>query len=227
MKFLKKFATRAEYEAYMATNENYPHVGYIADEGKVEFVANRPLVFYDKITGDGVAYIMTDYYPHSHDFIEFKAKWAGVTQVLFGVRDNMKVIFIWSGSTKGYALWNSGSSTQIKANNDAVNTLGAKYDGDSRYKIYCNEQWLSSAGTSSVQSNTGLYIFASTTDDGSLDSRIWSGDLYYLKITDAETGMLKLDLVPASFGGKAGLYDRVSNKFYANANTEGTLTLSD
>lgn len=42
MKFLKKFATRAEYEAYMADNmENYPHVGYIADEGAVEYVKER------------------------------------------------------------------------------------------------------------------------------------------------------------------------------------------
>lgn len=42
MKFLKKFATRAEYEAYMANNENYPHVGYIADEGVVEYVKDAP-----------------------------------------------------------------------------------------------------------------------------------------------------------------------------------------
>ena len=39
MKYLKKFATRAEYEAYMATNEDYPFVGYIADEKKVEYVS--------------------------------------------------------------------------------------------------------------------------------------------------------------------------------------------
>lgn len=39
MKYLKKFATRAEYEAYMATNEEYPFVGYIADEKKVEYVS--------------------------------------------------------------------------------------------------------------------------------------------------------------------------------------------
>ena len=37
MKFLKKFATRAEYEAYMVGNENYPFVVYIADEKKVEY----------------------------------------------------------------------------------------------------------------------------------------------------------------------------------------------
>lgn len=43
MKYLKKFATKAEYEAYMADNmENYPHVGYIADEGAVEYVKEAP-----------------------------------------------------------------------------------------------------------------------------------------------------------------------------------------
>lgn len=38
MKFLKKFATMAEYEAYMAANTNFPFVGYIADEKKIEYV---------------------------------------------------------------------------------------------------------------------------------------------------------------------------------------------
>lgn len=42
MKFLKKFATRAEYEAYMANNETYPFIGYIADEGMVEYVKEAP-----------------------------------------------------------------------------------------------------------------------------------------------------------------------------------------
>ena len=40
MKFLKKFATRAEYDAFMvANNDNSPFVGYIADEKKVEYVS--------------------------------------------------------------------------------------------------------------------------------------------------------------------------------------------
>lgn len=37
MKFLKKFATRAEYEAYMASNESFPFVGYIKEEKAVEY----------------------------------------------------------------------------------------------------------------------------------------------------------------------------------------------
>lgn len=50
MKFLKKFDTRAEYEAYMADNmENYPHVGYIADEGAVEYVKEAPPIQMDKL----------------------------------------------------------------------------------------------------------------------------------------------------------------------------------
>lgn len=37
MKFLKKFATRAEYDAFMATNMDFPFVGYIKEGKAVEY----------------------------------------------------------------------------------------------------------------------------------------------------------------------------------------------
>lgn len=37
MKFLKKFATRAEYKTYMASNESFPFVGYIKEEKAIEY----------------------------------------------------------------------------------------------------------------------------------------------------------------------------------------------
>lgn len=47
MKYLKKFATRAEYDAFMDTNTNFPFVGYIVDEKKVEYMAELPTIEFD------------------------------------------------------------------------------------------------------------------------------------------------------------------------------------
>lgn len=47
MKFLKKFATRAEYDVFMDTNADFPFVGYIEDEKKVEYMAQRPPIQFE------------------------------------------------------------------------------------------------------------------------------------------------------------------------------------
>jgi hypothetical protein len=47
MKFLKKFATRAEYDAFMDTNTDFPFVGYVADEKKVEYMAELPTIQFE------------------------------------------------------------------------------------------------------------------------------------------------------------------------------------
>lgn len=47
MKYLKKFGTRADYEAYMATNETFPFVGYVADEKKVEYMSEMPSIQFE------------------------------------------------------------------------------------------------------------------------------------------------------------------------------------
>lgn len=55
MKYLKKFATRAEYEAYMVSNESFPFVGYIKDEEKVEYPVQQDeslMPFYVKASED-------------------------------------------------------------------------------------------------------------------------------------------------------------------------------
>lgn len=47
MKFLKKFATRAEYDAFMEANADFPFVGYIEDEKKVEYMAHQPSIQFE------------------------------------------------------------------------------------------------------------------------------------------------------------------------------------
>ena len=47
MKFLKKFATRAEFDAFMDTNTDFPFVGYIEDEKKVEYMAELPPIEFE------------------------------------------------------------------------------------------------------------------------------------------------------------------------------------
>lgn len=55
MKYLKKFATRAEYEAHMVSNDNFPFVAYIKDEEKVEYTVQQEesqMPFYVKASED-------------------------------------------------------------------------------------------------------------------------------------------------------------------------------
>jgi hypothetical protein len=47
MRYLKKFATRAEYDAFMETNTDFPFVGYIKDEGAVEYMAHQPSIQFE------------------------------------------------------------------------------------------------------------------------------------------------------------------------------------
>lgn len=47
MRYLKKFATRAEYDAFMDTNADFPFVGYVADEKKVEYMAEQPPIQFE------------------------------------------------------------------------------------------------------------------------------------------------------------------------------------
>lgn len=47
MRYLKKFATRAEYDAFMEANADFPFVGYIKDEGAVEYMAEQPPIQFE------------------------------------------------------------------------------------------------------------------------------------------------------------------------------------
>lgn len=230
MKFLKKFATRAEYEAYMATNVNYPFVGYIKDEGKVEYSAERIYEFFNILRGDGKAYIKTNYYMSNYDRITVNFNKSEVTENLLGFKSTLFTAAILpTQSSKGYVAWQN-DATLLQLSNGEV-SLGMYESGG----IYA-AKLVSGAGTFNVNnyrtaptevvSAFPLYVFAANQKDSfDIDTRFYTGGISYITITDSRTGEVKLDLRPAVMNGaKAGMMDMVTSIFYGNANSEGAFT---
>lgn len=234
MKFLKKFATRAEYESFMATNENYPFVGYIANEGKVEYTDN-PYTIYAGLKGDGKAYITTEYYPNIYDQIEFLFTPNGGSQMIFGARNNMQCFLLYSESDWGYVSWNLDSTKQAYFNTNYAMTLGLFPKEDGSYVSMLKATHATKGETlittyatppSEVVSSFPLLVMASNSNNSTaVDYRIFKGTLHYLKITDSRTGSVKLDLVPATLNGVAGLLDQVTRKFYGNSADNGSFSV--
>jgi hypothetical protein len=234
MKYLKKFPTRAEYDAYMATNENYPFVGYIEDERKVEY-DDDPYTIYAGLKGDGKAYIITEYYPNIYDQIEFLFTPAGGNQMIFGARKDMQCLLLYSDSDWGYVTWNLDSTAQAYFDTQYAMTLGLFPKEDGSYVSMLKATHATKGETlittyptppNEVVSSFPLFVMASNGNNYStVDNRIFRGTLHYLKITDSRTGSVKLDLVPATRNGAAGLLDRVTLKFYGNSAANGSFSV--
>ena len=234
MKFLKKFATRAEYEAYMATNEDYPFVGYIEDEGKVEYVDN-PYTIYAGLKGDGKAYITTEYYPSVYDQIEFLFTPNGGGEMIFGARKDMQCLLLYSDSDWGYVSWNLNSTVQAYFDTQYAMTLGLFPKEDGSYVSMLKATHATKGETlittyptppNEVVSSFPLFVMACNANNSTaVDNRIFRGTLHYLKITDSRTGAVKLDLVPAVYSGNAGMLDRVAMKFYGNSAPTGSFSV--
>lgn len=237
MRYLKKFATRAEYEAYMASNENYPFVGYIKDEGKVEYT-DTPYTIYAGLKGDGKAYIITEYYPNIYDQIEFLFTPNGGNQMIFGARKDMQCLLLYSATDWGYVSWNLDSTAQAYFDTNYAMTLGLfpKEDGSYVSMLKATHATHATKGEtlittystppSEVVSSFPLLVMASNSNNStSVDNRIFKGTLHYLKITDSRTGSVKLDLVPATLNGVAGLLDQVTRKFYGNSAANGSFSV--
>lgn len=232
MKFLKKFATRAEYDAFMGTNpNNYPFVGYIKDEKKVKYYSGEPTYeFFNRLRGDGKAYIKTNYYMSNYDRISVNFNKSGVSENLFGFKSTLFTAAILpTQSTKGYVAWQN-DATLIQLSNGDV-SLGM-YESEGKYaaKLVSDEGTYTinnyGAAPTEVVSAFPLYVFAANLKDTfDIDTRFYTGGISYITVTDSRTGEVKLDLRPAVMnGGVAGMKDMVTGLFFGNANSEGAFT---
>lgn len=235
MKFLKKFATRAEYNAFFVVNENYPLVGYIADEGKVEYVSSNPYIRYSGLKGDGKAYITTDYYPNVYDQIEFSFTPNGGPQMVFGARMNMQCLFLHSANDWGYVAWNLDSTEQAYYDTSYAMTLGLFPKEDGSYVSMLKATHTTNGETlittydtppnETISTYPLLVMACNSNNSTDVDNRIFRGTLHYLKITDSRTGSVKLHLVPGAYAGVAGLLDQVTLKFYGNSAADGSFSV--
>lgn len=231
MKYLKKFVTKAQYDAFMETNANFPFVAYIVENNLLKYASEKETYeFFNVLRGDGKAYIKTDYYMSNYDRITMNFNKSGVNEALLGFRSTLfTAVILPTQSSKGYVAWQT-NATLIPLSNGEV-SLGMYKSGDTyAAKIVSNAGTydVNNYGTAptEVVSAFPLYVFAANQKDSfDIDTRFYTGGISYITITDSRTGKVKLDLRPAVKNGtEVGMIDMVTGIFYGNANSEGAFT---
>lgn len=184
------------------------------------------LVFYDKLTGDGDAYIDTGIVINgTTDVISMDAMCGVRNVVFFGARSSYTSILQLSQQNviqKNIRVF-IGSATASTLNTDGVHS-----------KIVNMEMNLPSLTfTSGTQSgtlprNTGIpnlsvWLFKSNNTYGT--STNGASTFSNFKVTRA--GSVIIDLYPCKKNGEPGMWDVISEAFFGNANTSGTFTVSN
>ena len=99
--------------------------------------------------------------------------------------------------------------------------LQVKNTGDLNYTT------LSKTQSSDLQTGKTMFLFAAhnPTDDGTFNECPSGSRLYYCKIysTDSYTNLV-FDGVPCLYNGEYGMWDRVSDSFFGNANSTGAFS---
>ena len=188
-----------------------------------EIEGNNGVTLYDRLYGDGVAYIATDYYLKGNEMIESvqqnifidsanRALWGAVgtkakTYCTTGGASNsasMQYVFYYGAtSLTTYQNVNNSNYSQFRIKF----TAGYLHIADRDYTI----------GGSRVAIDAPFHIFAKAND-----SAFWQGWIGQVVLSDENTSEVLAKFTPASYNGEAGMYDEISGKFYGNAATSGT-----
>ena len=196
------------------------------------------LVFYDKLVGDGVAYINTESYPTSWDNVEWDADAPSVyNKYIFGCKSSVLSVanLVYSATQTYYNYKPSTSATTINEDNAKrqrrtlriVDLGNGSYrrevaDLDSGVVNSIDAGW---SGKDVVATNA-LRVFCSTTSAGA-NEKFYKGAIRSIIITDAKTGNTIMSLKPCTFAGEAGMWDEVNGKFYGNAAASGEFTAAN
>lgn len=195
------------------------------------------LVFYDKLVGDGTAYINTEYYPTSWDNVEWDADAPSVyNKCIFGCKSSVySVANLVYSATQTYYNFKISGSTLINEDNTKrqrrtlriVDLGNGSYrrevaDLDSGVANVIDTGW---SGNDVVATNA-LRVFCSITSAGA-NEKFYKGAIRSLVITDAKTGNTIMSLKPCTFAGEAGMWDEVNGKFYGNAATGGEFSVAN
>lgn len=234
MKYLRKFNTAAEYEAYEAGGDlAMPNVSLIADSNEVRY-KKLEIDYFSVLQGDGSAYLIIDYYLSNYDRIEVSRAGSAANSLTLGAKSSkMMCVMAVTQEYKGYFTWRTTAShfLDIESAGSAIPyVLGMVNDGGvykEKLKQGNRSHILYTHDTppEEVVSDLKLRVFASTLQDSNdLDNRIFSGRIWYVKIIDSRTEKVKVHLVPAMNNGVAGMYDMVNGRFYTNVNSVGSFT---
>lgn len=195
------------------------------------------------LVSDGNAYIVTDYYPNTYDNVEVEfespSSASSALQLLLGSRESIyyKNLFVaatrsvshsyvdrfYSNSTPPYVVTNGRNNIKLQLSSDNEGRL-------TKDLFMHNDKLVNTFGRSSEPTEYvmpyPLVVFGSNQMNSSaIDTRIFKGKIYFVKITDARSGEVKLHLQPRVVDGVAGMMDTISGTFYTNSNTKGTFSV--
>lgn len=203
------------------------------------------LIFYEKLVTDGVAWIITDYFPSAENTLGIRAKGnipfnvtSGNNQGIYGCNSSSSVsayrtfgqIAYLNGRAAVYAKNQTISNPYNLHTGTTVNDFDVNcyIDNDGLYHIESSiNGTLVTYNPSSITrggvATYGLGIFADN-QRGEAKTHCGNGvSISYLEIKDAELGTLTY--VPCTYNGEPGMWDLANQKFYGNAATSGQFTV--
>lgn len=194
------------------------------------------LVFYDKLVGDGTAYINTEYYAKGLDSFAWDVEPpTSYNKYVFGCKNTKLNLGALTYAThQTYYLVGSTTANMIKENNSARITrqmVVVSEDGAYKRKLIKGGNVVAELGSvgsyASAVSTTPLLVYAcqKSATDTSAD-RIYNGAIRSFSITDID-GNTIMSLKPCTFAGEAGMWDEVNGKFYGNAATGGEFSVAN
>ena len=193
------------------------------------------LVFYDKLVGDGVAYINTEYYPNGLDSFAWDAEPPKyVNKFVFGCKSTKLNIgaLVYYADESYYLVGPTAAKLIYEDNTTRMTRQMAVVSVDGAYKrnLFNGnvKVELSPVGSYvSAVSTTPLLVYAcqKSATDTSAD-RIYSGAIRSFSITDID-GNIVMSLKPCVWNGEAGMWDEVSGKFFGNSATKGKFDVAN
>ena len=197
----------------------------------------KDYVFYEKLKGDGVAYIDTQYYPSSYDnfIVTFDATGIGDSlKLVMGSRESASGKQMFLSAPRGSAFctrFYNGDAVDIQLQSGVNKAIIQLLPNDAGKYVVENitidgffNRTLSSRGSEPSEYNLRfpLMLFASNTmGTSAIDSRTFNGSIMEVKIYDARTQEVKRSWKPCTYKGVPGLYEEVEGIFYGNSNSQG------
>ena len=190
-------------------------------------------VYYEKLIGDGTAYIELPYKLNKQDNLLFKYSTIAPTsaQIVYGARD-----FNASGGKNALYLHSNAKQVYLGAFSPAIYEVLHSEKGDS-YSVelklmevateqYTRRLFINNAMVWQLQNvtfneeyfTTNFFLFASNLSNSTnIDSRKLKGAIYYFDIVNAITGETMVSLRPCTYKGVPGMVDMLTMTFYGNA----------
>lgn len=222
----------ASLEAYKTATNWVDMAAYIHPLSEIE----GSLVFYDKLVGDGTAYINTEYYAKGTDGFAWSAdRPTNWNKFIFGCKSsalNLGVLPINESQT--YYLVGSAGATAVTEDNRPTITrelIVTQIDGSLHRVLTDNGEQTKDFGAvgsyADKTSSAPLLLFSCQTNaTNATADRIYNGTIRSFSITDID-GNTIMSLKPCTFAGDAGMWDEVNGKFYGNAATSGEFSVAN